>query len=310
MVKYSIIVPAYNEEQTLKLFYNAVVPKMDTLGESYELIFVNDGSRDATKEILYDLAAQDKRVKVCTFSRNFGQQAALLCGFKQASGEAVIAMDADLQDPPEIALKMIEKWKEGYKVVHGKRRARAGETRFKRATAALFYKLAKRMTDLDIPQAVGDFKLYDREVVQAILSLSEHDRLLRVQTAWVGFRQAFIEFDRPARVAGKTHYTFKRMKNLAKSGVFPNTSKTLTASAKLGACLCTLSLLCFAVFIVLALCRVEFGGLTAWLFPSIGLATSIVLICQGIANVHVGMIYREVQNRPQYIIEEKINLDK
>ena len=234
MVKYSIVVPVYNEEKSLQLFYDAVVPKMNSLGEEYELIFVNDGSRDATKSILQGFAATDKRVKVCTFSRNFGQQAALLCGLTHASGDAVIAMDADLQDPPEVALQMIEKWKEGYKVVHGKRRARAGETLFKRYTAKLFYKIARKMTDLDVPQAVGDFKLYDREVVNAILSLSEHDRLLRVQTAWVGFKQTCVEFDRPERVAGETHYTLKKMIKLAESGIFPNTDYTLTFPIKLG----------------------------------------------------------------------------
>ena len=207
MIKYSIVVPAYNEENSLRLFYESVTPAFSSMGEAYELIFVNDGSRDATKSILDELCMQDSRVKACHFSRNFGQQAAILCGLKKASGEAVIVMDADLQDPPAVALEMVEKWKEGYEIVHGKRKKRKGETLFKRATAALFYKMMRKITGLDIPQNVGDFKLYDRKAVDAIISLPEHDRLLRIQTSWLGFKQTEVLFDRPERAAGKTHYT-------------------------------------------------------------------------------------------------------
>lgn len=310
MVKYSLIVPAYNEEKSLKLFYDAVTPMMKRLQESYEIIFVNDGSRDATREILRGLADLDKRVKVCNFSRNFGQQAALLCGLEMASGEAMIAMDADLQDPPEVALQMIEKWKEGYDVVHGKRRKRKGETVFKKATAFLFYRLMRKITGLDMPADTGDFKLYDRKVVDAILSMKEHDRLLRAQTTWVGFKQTFVEFDRPERVAGETHYTLKKMVRLAQSGVFPNTEYTLTFPIKLGLCLGVLSAACFVTFIVLACCGVAFGGLTAWLFPTMGALSAIILVCQGVANIHTSMIYREVQNRPKYIVADKYNFDE
>ena len=307
MAKYSIIVPAYNEEKSLQLFYNAVTPMMENLQEEYEMIFVNDGSRDGTKEILARLASEDKRVKVCNFSRNFGQQAALLCGFEQSSGQAVIAMDADLQDPPEVALEMIEKWKEGYDVVHGKRRKRKGETVFKKATAFIFYRFMRKITGLDMPKDVGDFKLYDRKVVDAILSLGEHDRLLRAQVTWVGFKQAFVEFDRPERVAGETHYTLKKMVKLAEAGVFPNTDYTLTLPIKLGLGLGVLSIACFITFIVLACCNIWFGGLVAWLIPTITTLGAVLLVCQGLANIHTAMIYKEVQNRPKYIVAEKLN---
>ncbi len=309
MVKYSIIVPAYNEEKSLRLFYDAVTPMLAQTGEEYELIFINDGSRDGTKEILDGLAAEDTRVKVCHFSRNFGQQAALLCGLEKASGEAVIAMDADLQDPPEVALRMIEKWKEGYEVVHGKRKKRAGETAFKRATASLYYRFTRKLTGLNMPYDTGDFKLYDRKVVNAVLAMPEHDRLLRAQTGWVGFKQTVVEFDRPKRVAGETHYTLKKMWRLAEAGVLPNTDYTLTFALKLALVLGFLSVACFITFIVLACCGVAFGGLTAWLFPTIALATAILLFCQGLANMHTGMIYKEVQNRPKYIISEERNFD-
>ena len=309
MSKYSIVVPAYNEEATLRLFYQATVPAFETLNEEFEIIFVNDGSTDTTQEILAELAKKDERVKVCRFSRNFGQQAALLCGLEQATGDAVIAMDADLQDSPSAALEMIEKWKQGYEIVHGKRKSRKGESAFKKRTADMFYKLASKITGLNIPQNVGDFKLYDKKVVSAILSMGEHDRLLRTQTAWVGFKQTFVEFDRPERVAGKSHYTLKKMVKLAQSGILPNTEVGLTFPIKFGLFLGVASVACLITFIVLACLGVDFGGLTAWLFPTIGLTSSITLICQGRANLHTAMIYREVQNRPKYIVAEKLNLE-
>lgn len=307
---YSIVVPAYNEEKSLRLFYDAVTPLFESLQEEYELIFVNDGSMDETKNIINALAETDKRVKGVHFSRNFGQQAALLCGLKLAKGKAVIVMDADLQDPPEAALRMIEKWKDGYEVVHGKRRARKGESAFKKITASLYYRFTRKITGLEVPQDVGDFKLYDRKVVDAILAMGEHDRLLRVQTAWVGFKQTFVEFDRPKRIAGETHYTLKKMVRLAKSGIFPNTDYTLTLPIKLGCVFGVLSVACFITFIVLACLGVDFGGLASWLFPTVGLACAIVLINQGLSNVHTDMIYREVQNRPIYIIADSKNIEE
>ena len=309
MVKYSIVVPAYNEEKSLRLFYDAVTPKMEELQEEYEIIFVNDGSRDGTKEILDGLANEDPRVKVCHFSRNFGQQSALLCGFEYASGQAVIAMDADLQDPPEVAVQMIEKWKQGAEVVHAIRKKRKGESAFKKGTASLFYKFTRKITGLEMQRNSGDFKLYDRKVVDAILSLGEHDRLLRAQVAWVGFTQASVEFDRPERIAGETHYTLKKMIRLAESGIFPNADFTLKLPLVFGIVLGGLSVACFITFLILALSGVAFGGLTAWLFPSLGLLASILLVCQGCANIHIRMIYHEVQNRPKYIVSEKKNLD-
>jgi dolichol-phosphate mannosyltransferase len=292
------------------LFYDAVTPLFESFGEEYEIIFVNDGSRDATKDILRELAAKDKRVKACSFSRNFGQQAALLCGMELSSGDAVIAMDADLQDPPEVALKMIEKWKEGYEVVHGKRRKRKGETVFKKATASIFYKFTRKITGMELQRDSGDFKLYDRKVVDALLSMGEHNRLLRAQTTWVGFKQAFVEFDRPERVAGETHYTLKKMLRLAEDGIFPNTNYHLTLPIKLGLLLGFLSAACFVTFIVLACLGKSFGGLTAWLFPTMGALSAVILTCQGLSNVHTNMIYKEVQNRPKYIIAEKYNFEE
>ncbi len=307
MVKYSLVIPAYNEETTLRLFYEAVTPLFSGLGEAYEMIFVNDGSTDRTQEILDELCEADARVKCCRFSRNFGQQAALLCGLEHASGQAVIVMDADLQDPPRVALEMIEKWKDGYEIVHGRREKRRGESAFKKNTAKLFYAFTRKITGMEIPSGVGDFKLYDRKVVDAILSMGEHDRLLRAQTAWLGFKQTFVDFERPERVAGKTHYTVKKMVKLAQAGIFPNTEYTLTLSLKLGILLCVLSVACFITFIALVCAGVNFGGLTAWLFPTVGMIGSLVLIGQGLSNIHLAMIYKETQNRPKYIVAERKN---
>ncbi len=307
MTKYSIVVPAYNEEKALRLFYGAVVPIFESLREDFEIIFVNDGSTDKTQEILVELARADKRVKVCRLSRNFGQQAAILCGLEKSIGDAVIVMDADLQDSPKTALLMIDKWKEGYEIVHGKRRKREGESAFKKRSADLFYALTRKITGLDMPSNVGDFKLYDRKVVDVLVKMGEHDRLLRAQTAWLGFTQTFVEFDRPERVAGETHYTVKKMVKLAQSGIFPNTDAGLTLPIKLGVGIGALSLACVIVFIVLACLGIAFGGLVAWLFPTLGTLTSIILFCQGLANIHTAMIYKEVQNRPKYILSEELN---
>ncbi len=310
MVKYSIVVPAYNEETTLQLFYDSVTPLFDGLGEEYELIFIDDGSRDSTAALIKSLSEQDKRVKGCSFSRNFGQQAALLCGMEVAKGRAIIAMDADLQDPPEVALEMIAKWKEGYEIVHGKRKKRKGDSLFKRSTASIFYRLTRKITGMELQRDSGDFKLYDRKVVDVLLGMGEHDRLLRAQTAWVGFKQTCVAFDRPPRAAGKGHYTVKKMVKLAESGIFPNTDYTLTFPLKLGALISFLSIVCFAIFAVLACCKIAFGGLTAWLFPSIGLGVGVTLFFQGLSNMHIAMIYKEVQNRPKYIVSEKFNMGK
>lgn len=190
-------------------------------------------------------------------------------------------MDADLQDPPEVALEMIEKWKEGYDLVHAKRKKRKGETVFKKATATLFYRFMRKVTKMDMPAETGDFKLYDRKVVDALLAMKEHDRFLCAQAVWVGFKQTIIEFERPARVAGETHFTFKSLVSLAECGILPNTKFPLTFPLKLGVFGGVLSIACFIAFIVLTCLKIPFGGLVAWLFPSMGLLASVLLVTQG-----------------------------
>ena len=304
--KYSIIVPVFNEEDTIPLFYERIIPVMDKTNETYEIIFVNDGSRDNTYNELLKLTNKDKRIKVIDFSRNFGQQAALLSGFKESKGQAVIDIDVDLQDRPEAILEMIEKWKEGYEVVHGRRTVREGETFFKKFTSTAYTKFIAKITGLHIPEKVGDFKLFDRKVIDTICSLPEHNRFLRGITSWVGYKQTFVDFDRDKRAAGETKYNLKKLLKLAKDGIIANSDYPLTLSLKHGLLLGSLSILCFLTFIVLACFKIILP-LTAWLFPSITLLSSLLMIHTGLTNMYISRIYEEVKERPNYIIREKIN---
>ena len=307
--KYSIVVPCYNEEETVNAFYDAVVPVMDGVKESYELIFVNDGSRDGTENILNALAEKDKRVKVIHFAKNFGQQAAILAGFKEASGEAVIDIDVDLQDPVEAIPEMVKKWKEGYDVVHGKRLVRKGETFFKKKTSSIYTKFFEKITGLKIPKNCGDFKLFDRKVIDVIVNMPERDRFLRGITEWVGFKQTFVEFERQERVAGTTKYNLKKLVRLATNGIISNSAYPLSLTTKCGIGLSLASVLTFVALIVLVCVKVTVP-LVSWLFPAVALMFGATWIFSGIQNIYIDRIYREVQNRPKYIIRDTKNFDK
>ncbi len=307
MVKYSILVPVYNEEEVVNLFYETMSKEIQKLNEEYEIVFVNDGSKDKSPIILAELAKKDQRVKVVNFSRNFGQQAAILAALSYASGEAVIIMDVDLQDPPSVALEMIEKWKEGYDVVHGKRKKRKGETIFKKLTAFCYYRFLRKITNMDIPTDTGEFKLYDRKVVESILALPEHNRYLRGLATWVGYKQTFVEFDRPERSAGVTKWTIKKMVRLAEDGILANSTYPLTLSIKFGITLGVLSLIAFITFIVLVICDISLP-LVAWLFPTVTILAALILVINGFTNAYIGRIYDEVKGRPNYIVRDTINL--
>lgn len=306
---YSVIVPAYNEEECLSLFFDRVIPLFESLNESFEIIVVNDGSKDKTEQIIKERCASDGRIKGISFSRNFGQQAAFLAGLKQAQGQAVIAMDADLQDPPEVALQMIEKWKEGFDIVHGRRKKRPGESLFKKTTAKTYYGFLHKISFAKVPENVGDFKLYSRKAVNAIIALPEHDRLLRAQAAWVGFKQTFIDFDRPAREVGETKYTLKKMFKLASDGIISNSDYPLTLSLKWGTLLSVLSIAAFITFIILTAAVTSFD-LVVWLFPTVGLLFGVNSVLKGLSDVYTARIYNEVKNRPVYVISEKFNCDE
>lgn len=310
MIQYSFVVPAYNEEEVLGYFYEEAAAVMDKMDGECELIFINDGSIDRTEEIICALAQKDKRVKGVSFSRNFGQESAFLCGLREAKGQAVITLDADLQDPPRLAIELAEKWQAGFDVVHTQYRKRFGESVVKKFTSHCFYRVVNWLTGLDMPVDCSSMKLFDRRAVDGILSMPESTRFLRTQTAWIGFKQTTISFDRPARLAGKTKYNFKKMFSLAKNSILPNSEKLWKLSAKTGGLFVTGSVAAYAVFAVLSILKVPFGGLIAWLFPTVTLCTGILLLNSGLQNTYLAQIYREEKSRPQYVVKRTFNLEE
>lgn len=305
----SIITPVYNEEESLPAFYERVIPVMEKIGLPFEIIAVDDGSKDKSLEIISARCKNDRRLKCVSFSRNFGQQAAFFCGLSNCSGDAAILIDADLQDPPEIFPEMIAKWQEGYDVVHGVRRVRKKESLFKKASSAMWINLTRKLSDLDIPKNVGEFKLYGRKVIDAILSLPERSRSLRTEVAWVGFKQTSVEFDRDERKAGETKFTLKKMVRLAEQSTIPYSPKVLKLSGKIGILEAVLSLAAFIAFIVLAATGNPLP-LVAWVFPAIALANSITLISDGITDIYLAYMYEDIKNRPIFIAAKKINFDE
>jgi len=233
-IKYSIIVPVFNEEEVIQQTYQRLITVMDSSDAPYELLFINDGSKDRTEEILIEIGITDARVKLINFSRNFGHQVAISAGIDYAQGEAVVIIDADLQDPPELILDMIEKWMEGYEVVYAKRLSRKGESFFKKQSASLFYRTLRSMTDIDIPLDTGDFRLMDRKVVQQMKGLREKNRFVRGMASWVGFRQTAIEYERDERAAGETKYPLKRMLKLSMDGITSFSYKPLKLASYAG----------------------------------------------------------------------------
>lgn len=309
MTKISVVVPCYNEEKTINIFYEKTVPVLERTGYDFELIFVDDGSADKSLQVLKQLALTDERVKVLSFSRNFGQQAAIICGYKYSSGDAVMETDCDLQDPPEVMLEMVKKWEEGYQVVHGRRIERKGESFFKKATASAYYKFLSKITDFPVPRDTGDFKLYDRVVINSILAMPEKDKYIRGLASWVGFKQTFVDYSRVERVAGDSKYTLKKMAKLAKTGIVSNSEYPLYLSLKSGIFGGVLSGVALLTFIVLAICGVNLP-LTAWLFPTVILLFSLSWIFNSLSNIYISGIYSEVKKRPDYIVAESVNFDK
>ena len=304
----SIVVPCYNEELTVEKFYTEAVRVFDGHRHDFEFIFVNDGSKDATLDIIKSLAQKDNRVKGLSFSRNFGHQSAIICGYEHAKGDAIVELDCDLQDPLEVVLQMIDKWEEGYQVVHGRRIKRKGESIFKKVTASVYYSLLAKITKHPVPRNTGDFKLYDRVAMNAILALPEREKYIRGLASWVGFKQAFVDFERQERFAGETKYTLKKMINLAKSGIISNSDAPLYLSLIFGVSFCLLSLLCFITFIVLAICKINLPAVI-WLFPTLTLLFSGSWVFNAISNIYLARVYDGVKNRPDYILSEKVNVD-
>ncbi len=302
----SLIVPVYCEEEVLPMACPRMKAALERTGYDYEIIFVNDGSRDGTMKVLRSMAAADERVKVLSFSRNFGHQLAVTAGMDEARGDALIIIDADLQDPPELIPDMVKLWEQGADIVYGKRKKREGETFFKKFTAACYYRLLTSMSAYPIPLDTGDFRLIGRNVAEVFLRMREHGRFLRGMSAWMGFESVPLEYVRQERAAGKTHYTLKKMLKLAIDGITGFSVKPLTLPLILGGAVTGLSLLGFLAVLICALSV----GAAAWLWALCGvcLLQGLVLLCLGIQGAYVGRIFEESKGRPLYVVAEKLNI--
>ncbi len=299
---YSVVAPVFNEEATLPHFYARLVAVMERLGEPFELVLINDGSRDGSFRAMRNLHQRDPRVRVVDFSRNFGHQIAISAGLDHARGQAVVIIDSDLQDPPEVILELIARWRDGAEVVYAQRAARRGETRFKLLTAALFYRLIARITSVNIPRDTGDFRLLDRRVVDALVAMREHHRFMRGLSVWVGFRQEAVQYERHERFAGTTKYPLSKMIRFSLDAITSFSHLPLQLATSVGFALAGISLL---GILVAAIVRLFVPG------AIIGQATTLIivlllggiqLIFLGVIGEYLGRIYDEVRARPLYIV--------
>ncbi len=305
----SLIVPVYNEEEVLPESFRQMDAEMKKIGYPYEIIYVNDGSRDSSMKILRGIAAQNPQVKVRSFSRNFGHQTAVTCGMDAAKGDALIIIDVDLQDPPEVIGRMVEAWEQGADIAYGKRLKRKGETIFKKVTAFAYYRVLKAMSASAIPLDTGDFRLIDRKVADVFLKMREHNRFLRGMSGWMGFEAVPVEYVRNERFAGKTKYTLKKMLRLATDGIVGFSDRPLTLCGEFGTGLLVLTVLGLIALIVLACCRVSFPS---WLWAVCGLVAlnAITLLFLSLQGSYMNRMYDELKNRPLYIVAEELNMDK
>lgn len=305
----SVVVPVYNEEEVIKETYKRLKAAMDNIKEEYEIIFVNDGSKDKTRDIIMGICETDKTIKLIDFSRNFGHQTAITAGMDFSCGQAVVVIDADLQDPPEIIVKMLEKWREGYDVVFGQRVKREGETFFKKVTSKLFYRTLNRLTEVSIPVDTGDFRLIDRKVCEALKLIKEKNRYIRGIISWLGFKSAPVEFVREKRFAGTTKYPLKKMIKFATDAIMSFSYKPLKIASYFGVFVSFISFVYLIVMIVLKLTGSEFiQGWTSLIAISL-FFNGIILIILGIIGEYIGRIYDEAKGRPLYVVSEIVNFD-
>lgn len=304
MTKISIIAPIYNETGNIQKLYERILDVMEKIGESWELIMVDDGSRDGSTDLIRNLHSKDPRVRPVIFARNFGHQIAVTAGMDFSRGEAVVIIDADLQDPPELILEMIEKWREGYEVVFAVRSKREGETWFKEFTASLFYRLIYRITEVDIPMDTGDFRLLDRKVVDVMGKMHERHRFLRGMSVWVGFKQTGVKYDRAARLTGETKYPFRKMLKFAMDAITSFSYFPLQLSMYLGFIAAGMAILAIPIVIILRASGSQafFGQATTLI--SVLFLGGIQLISLGILGEYIGRIYDEAKGRPLYVVSE------
>ena len=312
MKKISLVIPMYYEEKVVEECYRRTINVLSKLEKyDYELVIVNDGSKDKTLEILEKIASKDKHVKIISFSRNFGHQAAVTAGLKFVTGDAIVIIDADLQDPPELIPQMLEKWEQGYEVIYGKRKVRKGESAFKLMTAKMFYKTLNALSDVEIPKDTGDFRLVDRKVVDVVNSLPEHNKFLRGLFSWVGYKQYAYEYERQERFAGKTKYPLKKMLKLASDGIISFSTKPIKMVGMLG----IISIVISIIILIYALISYIFklnqlsAGWTSTIV-AITFFAGVQLLSLWIISEYLGRIYDEAKGRPQYIVDKKINVDE
>ncbi len=303
-ITYSIIAPIYNEIENLPELYRRVKEVMDSSGESWELILVDDGSTDGSTGKIRELAETDKTVRPVIFARNFGHQVAITAGWDYARGDAVVIIDADLQDPPEVILELAKKWREGYEVVYAVRAEREGESWFKKFTAAAFYRLIYSITDVKIPVDTGDFRLMDRKVVNVLKQMKERHRFPRGMSAWVGFRQIGVEYKRAARVAGVTKYPFSKMLKLALNAITGFSYFPLQVATYFGFASAGVSILAIPVVAILRLAGSHFFEGQTTTLVSVLFLGGVQLISLGILGEYIGRLYDEAKGRPLYIVSE------
>jgi glycosyltransferase involved in cell wall biosynthesis len=301
----SIIVPVFNEEDNINVLYERV--RQVVKDYEYEIIFVNDGSKDKTEMLVNRICEQDKNVKLINFARNFGHQIAITAGMDYCKGDAVIVIDADLQDPPEMIPKLIEKYNEGYHVVYAVRKKRKGETLFKKATAKIFYRLLKSITDIDIPVDTGDFRLISREVCDVLKSMKEKNRFVRGLVSWVGFNQIGIEYVRDERYAGETKYPLKKMIKFSLDGISSFSTKPLKLSISLGFIMTIIAFI-YAIYAIIN--KLFFNGVqSGWtsIIVLIILIGGIQMIMLGIVGEYIARIFDESKQRPLYVVRSVVN---
>jgi len=303
-ITYSIIAPIYNEIENLPELYRRVKEVMDSSGETWELILVDDGSTDGSTDKICELSQQDKTVRPVIFARNFGHQVAITAGWDYARGDAVVIIDADLQDPPEVILELAKKWKEGYEVVYAVRGEREGETWFKKFTAAMFYRIIYGITDVKIPVDTGDFRLMDRKVVDVLKQMKERHRFPRGMSAWVGFKQVGVTYKRAARVAGVTKYPFRKMLKLALNAITGFSYFPLQVATYVGFFSASISILAIPVVVYMRMMGSgAFFGQATTLIAVLFLG-GVQLISLGILGEYVGRLYDEAKGRPLYIVRD------
>lgn len=303
----SVIVPMYNEAEVIEVTYHRLKAVLDTLGERYEIIFVDDGSRDKTSSIVRDICKTDRTVKLVEFSRNFGHQIAVTAGMDHASGRAIVLIDADLQDPPELIKDMVARWREGYDVVYGKRIERKGESWFKKMTAAMFYRLLRSMTSVNIPVDTGDFRLMDRKVCDALSSMRERSRFIRGMVSWAGFKQTSVDYVREERYAGETKYPLRKMIRLSLDAMTSFSTKPLKIASVLGFVLSAAGF----VYLFVVLYQHFFTDRTTQGWTSL-IAISllfhgITLSLLGVLGEYIGRTYEEAKRRPLYLVSDALN---